>query len=130
MNRPLPSQLEAMPFSRFGSYHAFSILRHGEHLPDEMEEGLWLRSVHGDAEPAVMGEHALASDIATRYCRLCSKSGFAENFDALTGEPLCDKAYTWTSSVFLVFAHRYLNSEAQPHPAAAVYQTPQPATTL
>jgi glycogen debranching enzyme len=47
------------------------------------------------------GEAELAADIAGRYCRLCQKSGFAENFDALSGEPLCDPAYTWTASVFL-----------------------------
>lgn len=32
----------------------------------------------------------------------------AENFDALTGKPLRDQAYTWTASVFLVLAHEYL----------------------
>ena len=52
-----------------------------------------------------IGETALARTIASRFCRMCAKSGFAENFDALTGAGLCDKAYTWTSSVFLVLAH-------------------------
>jgi hypothetical protein len=28
----------------------------------------------------------------------------AENFDALTGEGLCDRAYTWTASVFQILA--------------------------
>ena len=50
------------------------------------------------------GETALDDDIAQRFCRLCAQSGFAENFDALTGDPLRDKAYTWTSSVFLLLA--------------------------
>jgi len=48
------------------------------------------------------GESALAGDLRDRYLRLCAASGFAENFDALTGAPLRDKAYTWTSSVFLI----------------------------
>ncbi len=48
----------------------------------------------------------LANDVARRFCKLCAKSGFAENFDALTGEPLRDPAYTWTSSVFLLLAER------------------------
>ena len=48
------------------------------------------------------GGHAdLARDIATRFQSLCAHSGFPENFDALTGAPLRDKAYTWTASVFL-----------------------------
>ncbi|MCC5846487.1 MAG: hypothetical protein JJU29_00215 [Verrucomicrobia bacterium] len=50
------------------------------------------------------GHRDLADDIADRFLKLCAKSGFAENFDALTGEPLRDKAYTWTSSVFLILA--------------------------
>lgn len=51
------------------------------------------------------GEAALADDIAQRFCRLCRHAGtFAENFDARTGQPLCDPAYTWTSSVFLLLA--------------------------
>lgn len=50
------------------------------------------------------GESALAGDIARRHLRLCARSGFAENFDALTGDPLRDKANTWTSSVFLLLA--------------------------
>ena len=53
------------------------------------------------------GEMELAHDIAERFCRLCARSGFAENFDAVTGAPLCDRGYTWTSSVFLVLAARY-----------------------
>lgn len=54
------------------------------------------------------GETELARDIAGRFCKLCDKSGFAENFDANTGAPLRDRGYTWTSSVFLVLANKYL----------------------
>jgi glycogen debranching enzyme len=53
------------------------------------------------------GEAGLAADIAGRYGRLCRRSGFAENFDALSGEPLCDPAYTWTSSVFLALTREF-----------------------
>ena len=38
---------------------------------------------------------------------MAEKSGFAENFDALTGEGLRDRAYTWTSSVWLILALAY-----------------------
>ncbi len=47
------------------------------------------------------GDTMLADDIARRFCRLCRQSGFAENFDAVSGAPLCDPAYTWTASTFL-----------------------------
>jgi hypothetical protein len=52
-----------------------------------------------------MGEYALADLLKERFCLMAQKSGMAENFDAKTGDALRDPAYTWTSSVFLVFAH-------------------------
>lgn len=54
-----------------------------------------------------LGEHELAKEIALKFCDLCTKNGFNENFDAVTGDALRDVAYTWTASVFLVLAHEY-----------------------
>lgn len=54
------------------------------------------------------GETELARDAAKRFCRMAKENGFAENYDALTGHGLRDRAYTWTSSVFLVLAHEFL----------------------
>ncbi len=51
------------------------------------------------------GETEFAHDLSLRFCRMCRKSGFAENFEAKTGGPLRDPAYTWTASVFLILAH-------------------------
>ena len=53
------------------------------------------------------GREDLARDIARRFCSLVARSGMAENFDALTGDGLRDRAYTWTASVFLVLASEY-----------------------
>lgn len=50
------------------------------------------------------GAVALADEVSSRFLRLCEGSGFAENFDAVTGEGLRDRAYTWTASVYLVLA--------------------------
>ncbi|HOK04331.1 MAG TPA: trehalase family glycosidase [Victivallales bacterium] len=47
-----------------------------------------------------------AKVIAKNFCEMCrTKMTFAENYDPLNGKPLCDKAYTWSSSVFLILAH-------------------------
>lgn len=59
---------------------------------------------------AQLGEKTLAREIARRFCQTVADSGMAENFDALTGQPLCDRAYTWTSSVFQILAHDYLRT--------------------
>jgi glycogen debranching enzyme len=50
------------------------------------------------------GHTELADAVRERFLRLCEKSGFAENFDAVTGEGLRDRAYTWTASAYLLFA--------------------------
>lgn len=57
---------------------------------------------------AEAGEVEFAREIARRYCNMCTKSGFAENYNARTGAPLRDPAYTWSSSVFLLLAHNFL----------------------
>ena len=54
------------------------------------------------------GRTALADVVNERFRALCERSGFAENFDALSGAGLRDRAYTWTASVYLVFAHEHL----------------------
>jgi hypothetical protein len=50
------------------------------------------------------GFTTLADEISTRFRTLCEKSGFAENFDALSGTGLRDRAYTWTASSYLILA--------------------------
>lgn len=50
------------------------------------------------------GAIALADEISASFRRLCETSGFAENFDAVSGEGLRDRAYTWTASVYLILA--------------------------
>jgi glycogen debranching enzyme len=50
------------------------------------------------------GETKLALEISRRFCATFARSGSAENFDALTGEGLRDRAYTWTASAFLSLA--------------------------
>ncbi len=50
-----------------------------------------------------------ATSLATKYCNTCELSGMAENFDALTGQGLCDPAFAWTSAVYLHFSKNLLN---------------------
>jgi hypothetical protein len=50
------------------------------------------------------GSTDLADRVSARFRATCEKSGFAENFDALTGQGLRDRAYTWTASAYLILA--------------------------
>ncbi|NUT51165.1 MAG: glycogen debranching protein [Saccharothrix sp.] len=46
----------------------------------------------------------LADRVSARFRALCEKNGFAENFDALSGQGLRDRAYTWTAGAYLLLA--------------------------
>jgi glycogen debranching enzyme len=50
------------------------------------------------------GHTDLAERVGRAFLAACERSGFAENFDALTGEGLRDRAYTWTAAVYLLLA--------------------------
>jgi putative isomerase len=58
------------------------------------------------------GEHEFARFLREEFCRMAQENGMAENFNALIGEALRDPAYTWTSSVYLIFANQ-LYSDSQ-----------------
>jgi hypothetical protein len=78
--------------------------------PRYVADGYWRGPVW--APPTILiedglrraGHVALADDISRRFRMLCERSGFAENFDALTGAALRDRAYTWTASGYLRLA--------------------------
>lgn len=76
-------------------------------------DGYWRGPIWGPSTVLIClgleaaGEGKLAGKTARRFARLCRKSGFAENFNALTGAPLRDPAYSWTASAFLILAGRY-----------------------
>jgi len=54
------------------------------------------------------GATGLADTVSARFRALCEASGFAENFDALSGEGLRDRAYTWTASAYLILARAHV----------------------
>lgn len=49
-------------------------------------------------------ENDLAREIGSRFLHLVETSGFAENYDAITGAPLRDRAFAWTASTYLMLA--------------------------
>jgi glycogen debranching enzyme len=57
------------------------------------------------------GQVELADRVSERFRALCEQSGFAENFDALTGQGLRDRAYTWTASAYLLLAEQWVRRQ-------------------
>lgn len=58
------------------------------------------------------GEEALALEIASRFRRLAVQNGMAENFDALTGRGLRDRAFAWTSAVYSLLSRTVSPNQA------------------
>ena len=84
------------------------------HSPYYRSDGYWRGPIWAPSTMLLLdglyrcGETELVRAAAEKFAAMTTKSGFAENFDALTGEGLRDRAYTWTSSAFLVMSHKYL----------------------
>ena len=82
--------------------------------PEYRSEGYWRGPIWAPVMLLIVdglrrcGETEAAGTLARDFCEAVLKGGMAENFDALSGRGLVDPAFTWTSSVFLYFAGRYL----------------------
>ncbi|NUR88414.1 MAG: glycogen debranching protein [Nonomuraea sp.] len=78
--------------------------------PHYQDDGYWRGPIWAPSTVLIedglrrAGHTALADEVSARFRRLCERSGFAENFDARTGEGLRDRAYTWTASAYLILA--------------------------
>ncbi|MDX1681585.1 MAG: trehalase family glycosidase [Phycisphaeraceae bacterium] len=79
--------------------------------PNYVEGGYWRGPIWAPSTMLVtsglldIGEEELARTIMRSFCKMCAANGFYENFDPKTGKGYYDSAYTWTSSVFLMFAN-------------------------
>ncbi|OAH14619.1 amylo-alpha-1,6-glucosidase [Streptomyces jeddahensis] len=81
--------------------------------PHYLSDGYWRGPIWAPATVLIedglrrSGHHRLADEISARFRALCETHGFAENFDALTGTGLRDRAYTWTASSYLLLAEAH-----------------------
>jgi glycogen debranching enzyme len=66
------------------------------------------------------GLNGLADIVSDRFRALCARSGFAENFDAITGDGLRDRAYTWTASAYIVLAEDAVRRAARRESGARI----------
>lgn len=79
--------------------------------PNYVEGGYWRGPIWAPSTMLItsglidIGENELAHTIMRAFCEMCKEHGFYENFDPVTGKGYYDTAYTWTSSVFMLFAN-------------------------
>jgi glycogen debranching enzyme len=89
--------------------------------PHYLADGYWRGPIWAPATVLIedglrrAGHQRLADEISARFRALCEAHGFAENFDALTGTGLRDRAYTWTAASYLLLArdHHHRNADAR-----------------
>lgn len=51
-----------------------------------------------------------AEKLTERFCEICTKYGFYENYSAIDGHGLRDHGFTWTASVFLILLRDYMEN--------------------
>ncbi|PPS91440.1 amylo-alpha-1,6-glucosidase [Streptomyces sp. MH60] len=94
--------------------------------PHYVSDGYWRGPIWAPSTVLVedglrrAGHHRLANEVSARFRALCESSGFAENFDAVTGTGLRDRAYTWTASGYLLLAEAYELRRTEPSRAVTV----------
>lgn len=85
--------------------------------PHYLADGYWRGPIWAPATVLVedglrrAGHLRLADEISARFRALCEAHGFAENFDAVTGTGLRDRAYTWTAAAYLLLAEAHLRRD-------------------
>ncbi|MEU2337635.1 trehalase family glycosidase [Streptomyces sp. NPDC006654] len=85
--------------------------------PHYLADGYWRGPIWAPATVLVedglrrAGHQRLADDISARFRALCETHGFAENFDAVTGTGLRDRAYTWTAGSYLLLAAAHVHRD-------------------
>ena len=73
-------------------------------------DGYWRGPIWGPSTVLIeyglrlAGREDVAHAVRERFLALCEKSAFAENFDAVNGTGLRDRAYTWTASSYIMYA--------------------------
>ena len=104
--------IEVLSGDTFRSEHGFAT--EALKSPDYLGDGYWRGPIWAPSTMLIVdglyrcGEKALACETARRFAEMVGKAGFAENFDAVSGAGLRDRAYTWTASAFLAMTHEYL----------------------
>ena len=105
--------IELVSSEKFLTAHGFAT--ESPASPFYRDDGYWRGPIWAPSTMLMLdglekcGETALVKEVARRFVDMTAASGFAENFDALTGKGLRDLAYTWTASVALVLVRDYLN---------------------
>ena len=97
-----------------GFINSYGFATESHDSPFYREDGYWRGPIWAPSTVILCdglrkcGETELARSAARSFLKMCQTSGFAENFNATTGEGLRDRAYTWTSSGAVILYSEFL----------------------
>ncbi len=113
LGKRLPSEVQAKLLARIKDHlEPHGLATEKLSSPNYVEGGYWRGPIWAPSTMLLtsglqdIGEEDLARDIMRKFCDMCAEHGFYENFDPVTGKGYYDPAYTWTSSVFMMFANQ------------------------
>ena len=114
LGRRLPSEIVDALEERLKEHLTdFGLATEPPDSPHYQPDGYWRGPIWAPATYLVVlglrdaGRDELADIISSRFRAMCENAGYAENFDALTGQGLRDLAYTWTASGYLLLAEAH-----------------------
>lgn len=118
LGKRLPEEIQAKLLARIKDHLTpYGLATEKLDSPNYVEGGYWRGPIWAPSTMLVtsglmeIGETELATSIIRSFCDMCKENGFYENFDPITGKGYYDTAYTWTSSVFLMFANQLMNQK-------------------
>ena len=106
------SMLNVLRSDRFRTSNGYAT--ESPQSPFYRSDGYWRGPIWAPSTMLLMdgmarcGETEVVMETVKAFAEMAASSGFAENYDAITGEGLRDRSYTWTASAYLAMIHEYL----------------------
>jgi hypothetical protein len=112
LGRLLPEDIRSTLLRRYDRFVTpFGVASEAPDSPAFQEDSYWRGPVWAPITLLVAivldrcGEHQRLKQLTNNFCANCIQHGFAENYSAVTGVGLRDRAYTWTASSWLCLSH-------------------------
>ena len=109
------SMLKVLKSDRFRTAKGYAT--ESPQSPHYRSDGYWRGPIWAPSTMLLMDGMACCGEMETvrqtvgAFAEMAAASGFAENYDAITGEGLRDRSYTWTASAYLAMVHEYLSAK-------------------
>lgn len=116
----LPEKVRRAMLEQVGSIVTpYGVASESPASPNYSSDGYWRGPIWAPTTYLVIeglraaGDAGRADDLGQRFMSTACRSGFAENYEATSGEPLRDRGYSWSAAVFLSLAQHAFSLTSQ-----------------